>query len=291
VSDTALEAFQSQRRRLFGIAYRMLGSVAEAEDIVQNAWLRWDGADRDAIGDPAAFLTTVVTRLCLNELDSARVRRESYVGPWLPEPVSTAEDPLVGAERGEALSLAVLLLLERLSSAERAAYVLHVAFDYPYQRVAEVLEVSEANARQLGSRARAHLARERGAEVGKADHARLLQALVAASQSGRLEALESVLAEDVVSLSDGGGFVSAARKPVHGRRHVAQLVLGVIAKFGEGIDVVPVEANGDAALLGTRDGRPVALWSIDVGPQGVRRLLIVMNPEKLERFAADALAG
>ena len=290
MSDTALEVFQSQRPRLFGIAYRMLGSVAEAEDTVQNAWLRWSGADRDAIDEPAAFLTTVVTRLCLNELDSARVRRESYVGPWLPEPVSTVEDPLVGAERAEALSLAVLLLLERLSSAERAAYVLHEAFDYPYQRIAEVLEVSEANARQLGSRARAHLARERGAEVGRAEHARLLQAFLTAAQSGDLETLESVLSDDVVSLSDGGGVVSAARRPVHGRERVAQLILGVLAKFGQGIEATPVEANGDAAVLGTRDGHPVALWTVDIGPEGVRCLLIVMNPEKLERFAADALA-
>jgi len=289
VSDAALEVFQAQRPRLFGIAYRMLGSVAEAEDTVQNAWLRWNGADRDAVDEPSAFLTTVVTRLCLNELDSARVRRESYVGPWLPEPVSTVVDPLIGAERAEALSLAVLLLLERLSSAERAAYVLHEAFDYPYQRVAEVLEVSEANARQLGSRARAHLTRERGAEVDKAEHARLLQVFLAAAQSGDLETLESVLSNDVVSLSDGGGFVSAARRPVHGRERVAQLILGVLAKFGQGVDVTPVEANGDAAVLGTRDGHPVALWTVDFGPEGVRRLLIVMNPEKLARFAAAVL--
>ena len=289
MSDAALEVFQAQRPRLFGIAYRMLGSVAEAEDTVQNAWLRWNGADRDAVDEPSAFLTTVVTRLCLNELDSARVRRESYVGPWLPEPVSTVVDPLIGAERAEALSLAVLLLLERLSSAERAAYVLHEAFDYPYQRVAEVLEVSEANARQLGSRARAHLTRERGAEVDKAEHARLLQVFLAAAQSGDLETLESVLSNDVVSLSDGGGFVSAARRPVHGRERVAQLILGVLAKFGQGVDVTPVEANGDAAVLGTRDGHPVALWTVDFGPEGVRRLLIVMNPEKLARFAAAVL--
>jgi RNA polymerase sigma-70 factor (ECF subfamily) len=291
VSDALLEVFEAQRPRLFGIAYRMLGSAAEAEDMVQNAWLRWQGADRDAVAEPAAFLTTVVTRLCLNELDSARVRRESYVGPWLPEPVSTAHDPLIGAERAEALSLAVLLLLERLSPAERAAYVLHEAFDYPYQRIAEVLEVSEVNARQLGARARAHLARERGAEVGAAEHSRLLAAFVAAAQSGDLEALESVLADDVVSLSDGGGVVSAARNPVRGRARVAQLVRGVLAKFGQGVDVAQVEANGDAAMLGTRDGHPIALWTVDIGPEGVRRLMVIMTPEKLERFAAAVASG
>jgi RNA polymerase sigma-70 factor (ECF subfamily) len=290
VSESALEIFQTQRPRLFGIAYRMLGSVAEAEDTVQNAWLRWQGTDADAVREPGAFLATMVTRLCLTTLDSARVRRESYPGPWLPEPVSTATDPLLGAERAEALSLAVLLLLERLSPAERAAYVLHEAFDYPYQQIAEVLEISAANARQLGSRARAHLERERGGEIARAEHDRLLAAFLAAAQSGDLEALEAVLAEDVVSYADGGGIVSAARRPVSGRARVAQLILGVLAKFGQGVEPIPVEANGDAAMLGMRDGHPVALWTLDIGPDGVRRLLIVMNPEKLEPFAASALS-
>lgn len=290
MSDAALDLFQEQRPRLFGIAYRMLGSAAEAEDMVQNAWLRWQGSEVDAVREPAAYLATIVTRLCLTALDSARVRRESYPGPWLPEPVSTATDPLLGAERAEALSLAVLLLLERLSPAERAAYVLHEAFGYPYQQIAEVLEIGEANARQLGSRARAHLTRERGVEIARPEHQRLLAAFLAAAQHGELEALEATLAEDVVSLSDGGGIVSAARRPVRGRERVAQLILGVLDKFGRGVEVTPVEANGELAMLAMRDGHPIALWNVDIGPEGVRRLLIVMNPEKLDPFAAAALS-
>ena len=280
-----LDTFQQQRGRLFGIAYRMLGSATEAEDVLQDAWLRWQATDEDAVREPAAFLATVVTRLCLTALDSARARREVYVGEWLPEPVSTRDDPELLAENSESLNLAVLLLLERLSPAERAAYVLHEAFDYPYRQVAEVLEISEANARQLATRARQHLERERGAMVAPAERERLLGAFLAAAQSGDLEALEALLAEDVVSIADGGGVVSAARRAVHGRSKVAQLILGVLSKFGEGIVPVAVEANGEPAMLGVRDGHPIALWTVDIGPEGVRRLLIVMNPHKLSRFA------
>ncbi len=275
---------------MFGIAYRMLGSAAEAEDVVQDAWLRWQGTDKDGVREPAAFLATIVTRLCLTLLDSARVRREVYVGPWLPEPVDTADDPALGAERSEALSLAVLLLLERLSPAERAAYILHEAFDYPFRQIAELLETTEANARQLGTRARQHIDQKRGTLVAPAKRERLLAAFLNAAQSGDLETLESCLAEDALSLSDGGGIVNAARKPVHGRTRVAQLILGVLEKFGQGIVAMPVEANGESAMLAVRDGHPVALWTVDIGPEGVRRLLIVMNPHKLERFASTALS-
>src|SRR5690606_35996698 len=174
--DTAVATFESVRPRLFGIAYRMMGTVAEAEDLVQEAWLRWQGTDHESVREPAAFLATTVTRLALTELDSARARRERYVGSWLPEPVDTSADPALGAERAEALSFAVLLLLERLTPPERAAYVLHEAFDYPYRRIAEVLETSEANARQWGSRARAHLERARTASVTDAQRERLLAA-------------------------------------------------------------------------------------------------------------------
>ena len=279
------EVFEAQRRRLFGIAYRMLGSASDAEDLVQEAWLRWQSADRSGVAEPAAFLATIVTRLSLTALDSARARRETYIGPWLPEPVDTSNDPALGAERAEALSLAVLLLLERLTPAERAAYVLHEAFDYPFRQVAELLETSEANARQLGARARQHIDQERGAPVPKAERERLLALFMAAAQSGDVAALEAALAEDVVSLSDGGGVVTAARRPVHGRERVAQLILGVIEKFGQGVDVSIVEANGEPAILGVRDGQPVALWIADVGAGGVRQSLVVLNPEKLGGFA------
>src|SRR3954471_22305592 len=152
--ESAVETFTEARPRLFGIAYRMLGSVAEAEDIVQEAWLRWQGTDRSVVRNPAAFLTTVTTRLALNTAESARVRREQYVGPWLPEPIDTSADPSLGAVKAEALDSAVLLLLEKVRPDQRAAYVLREAFDYSYEEVADILDTSASNARQLVSRAK-----------------------------------------------------------------------------------------------------------------------------------------
>ena len=273
---------------MFGIAYRMLGTATEAEDIVQDAWLRWQGTDRSAVREPAAFLATTVTRLAINALESARARREVYVGPWLPEPVATAGDPMLGAERAEAMSLAVLLLLERLTPAERAAFVLHEAFDYPYRQIAEVLEIGEANARQLATRARAHLDRERTAEVPPAEQQRLLAAFIAAAQHGDLEALEAVLAEDVVALSDGGGVVLAARKPVIGRQRVAQFLLGVLEKFAADIEAVPIELNGGVGFLGIRNGELMAAWTVEFGPGGVTRWFNVLNPAKLSHLAVPS---
>ena len=290
MTDLLVDPFQAHRGRLFGIAYRMLGTVADAEDVLQDAWLRWQGTDRDAVREPAAFLSTVVTRLSLTALDSARARREVYVGPWLPEPILTGEggtsgiDPEDAAEHAESLSMAVLLLLERLSPAERAAYVLHEAFDYPFRQVAEVLEISEANARQLASRARAHLDRERGAVVTEAERDRMLGAFLAASQMGDLAALEAVLTEHVQSVSDGGGVVSAARRVVVGRANVAAIILGLAAKYYESVTFGPVEANGESALLGVADGAPMVLITVDVAPDGVRRLFAVLNPHKLHAF-------
>lgn len=279
----ALAAFQEHRGRMFGIAYRMLGSATEAEDVVQDAWLRWQATDTDAVREPGAFLATVVTRLCLTALDSARARREVYVGPWLPEPIRTDDDPALSAEHAESLSLAVLLLLERLTPTERAVYVLHEAFDYPFRRVAEVLEISEANARQLGSRARKHLDEERGTVATAADRDRLLAAFMAAAEAGDLEGLEELLAADVVAVSDGGGKVLAARKEVHGRERVAQFILGVLDKFGQGMLAVPIELNGQPSVAGVRDGHLEVVWTADVTTDGIRRLLMVLNPEKLER--------
>ncbi len=282
--DTALATFESVRPRLFGIAYRMMGTVAEAEDLVQEAWLRWQGTDHESVREPAAFLATTVTRLALTELDSARARRERYVGPWLPEPVDTASDPALGAERAEALSFAVLVLLEHLSPAERAAYVLREAFDYPYRRIAEVLETSEANARQLGSRARAHLDRARTASATPAEHERLLAAFLAAAQEGDLERLESVLTADVIAVSDGGGVVTAARKPVLGRDRVAPFLLGVLEKFAADLVHVPASYNGGLAFVSLRGEQPIAVWTLDIAVDGIRGFYNVMNPAKLSRI-------
>jgi RNA polymerase sigma-70 factor, ECF subfamily len=284
MQNTALAAFEEVRPRLFGVAYRMMGSVTEADDVLQDAWLRWQGTDRAAVDNPEAFLTTTVTRLSINALTSARATRETYIGSWLPEPVSTAEDPALGADRAEALELAVVMLLERLEPAERAAYVLREAFDYPYREIGEVLSVTEANARQLAHRARGHIGRRRAAAVDPAERNRILTAFVGAATSGDLAALESVLTEDVVSISDGGGFVSAARVPVVGRNRVARFVAGTVARFGPGSHPVLVEVNGRPSVLTIRDSDPDTLLSFEVGPDGIKRLLFVRNPHKLERL-------
>jgi RNA polymerase sigma-70 factor (ECF subfamily) len=270
---------------MFGIAYRMLGSASEAEDIVQDAWLRWQAADRSDVEEPGAFLATIVTRLSLTALDSARARREVYVGPWLPEPVSTADDPTLGAERAEAMSLAVLLLLERLTPAERAAYVLHEAFGYQFARIAEVLETSEANARKLASRARQHLDRERGVTVSAAERDRLLAAFVAAARAGDLEQLETLLAEDVAAISDGGGVISAARRPVVGRTKVAAFLLGIVEKFAGDVAPYALVANGEVGIVVSRKDGLRGFVTIDVGPAGIRNILLVMNPSKLAALA------
>ena len=221
-TDDGLSAFESARPRLFGIAYRMLGSAAEAEDVVQDVWTRWQSTDRREVRDPSAFLTTTTTRLAINVLQSARIRRETYVGPWLPEPVDTSADPGLGAERREALEIAVLMLLERLSPTERAAYVLREAFNYAYREIAEVIHVEEANARQLVIRARQHVADGRRARVSSAEQRRLLDAFIVAAQSGDVGGLERLFAADVVSRADGSGFIRAARTRVVGRERVAK---------------------------------------------------------------------
>jgi RNA polymerase sigma-70 factor (ECF subfamily) len=280
-SDDGLAAFEAARPRLFGVAYRMLGTRVEAEDVLQDAWLRWQQADRGDIREPIAFLTTVVTRLAINVLGSARVQREAYVGPWLPEPVSTADDPMLGAERGEALDAAVLLLLERLSAAERAAYVLREAFDYPFRRIAEVLEISEANARQLAKRARDHIIERRTSPVDVARRSELLEAFVAAARLGDIERLESLLVTDAIALSDGGGLVTAARVPVIGRDRVIQFLLGILRTSGKGLPVRALELNGSTAMLATRDDEPVSLLTLDIGADGIHQLLFTVSPLKL----------
>ena len=195
--DDGLSAFLSARPRLFGIAYRMLGSAAEAEDIVQDVWIRWQTTDRRQVCNPVAFLVTATTRLAINVLQSARARREADVGPSLPELVDPSPDPGVGAERGEALNLAVLLLLERLSPTERAAYVLREAFNYPYRQIADTLRVEEANARQLVTRAREHVSGGRRAPVRPAEQRCLLHAFVTAARTGDLASLEHLLTHDI----------------------------------------------------------------------------------------------
>ena len=249
-----LPEFVKARPRLFGIAYRILGSAAEAEDIVQDAWLRWQTADRSVVVDPPAFLATVTTRLAINLAQSARSRRETYVGPWLPEPVDTSNDPQLGAERSEALAFAVLLLLEKLSPTERAAYVLREAFDYPYRQIAEILQLEEANTRQLVTRARQHIGEGRRAPVSSEEQRRLLEAFIGAAQNGDLIALEGLLASDVISYSDGGGIVRASRTPIAGPRACREVHYRVCLTLLDGFDT-HLDRN-EWAVIGT----PLPRW-------------------------------
>ena len=208
--DDGLSAFLSVRPRLFGIAYRMLGSAAEAEDIVQDVWLRWQTADRSLVRDAAAFLATTAKRVAINVMQSAHSRRETPVGAWLPEPVDPSAEPGLEAERGEALACGVLLLLEKLTPIERAAYVLREAFDYAYRDIANLLRLEEANARQVVTRARQHVATGRSMPANSTAHRRLLEAFVAAARNGDVAGLERYFASDLVSTLAGRGLVRAA---------------------------------------------------------------------------------
>lgn len=285
VGDTHVAEFLDVRPQLFGIAYRMLGSVAEAEDIVQDAWIRWQRADRREVHNPAAYLTTTTTRLAINASSAARARRETYIGPWVPEPVDTSHDPALGAERADALELAVLLLLEKLSPTERAVYVLREAFDYSYRQVAEVLDLSEANARQLARRARRALDSERSAPALPAVRRRLLEAFVAAARHGDLAALEQIFTDDVVARTDGGGRVHAARVELHGVARVTNYLDNVLRKYWHEATMTIVDVNGEGGMLVADDaGTPLAVVVLDTAQRGVERVFVVVNPDKMRQF-------
>jgi RNA polymerase sigma factor (sigma-70 family) len=219
--DDGLPVFLSVRPRLFGIAYRMLGSAAEAEDVVQDVWIRWQTADRSLVRDAAAFLATTATRLAINVMQSAHSRRETYVGPRLPEPVDTSADPRLGAERGEALAFGVRLLLERLTPTERAAYVLREAFDYAYRDIANVLRLEEANARQVVTRARQHVADGRRRRANSTAQSRLLDVFIAAAQNGDVAGLEGLLVSDVTlsQVGDSLGHTGCTFGNIESDRH------------------------------------------------------------------------
>ncbi|RPF37334.1 sigma-70 family RNA polymerase sigma factor [Streptomyces sp. TLI_185] len=280
--EDAVAVFVHHRRRLFGIAYRILGSTVEAEDVVQEVWLRWQKTDRSVVLSPAAFLSSATTRLAINVAQSARVRRETYIGPWLPEPVDTSADPEVGAVRAEAVEMALLLVLEKLTPVERAAYVLREAFDYAYAEIADMLEVSLANVRKIVSRARRHLLDERRETVDAAEHRRLLSAFVSAARTGDVASLEALLAPDVVSLSDGNGMRGCARVPVLGRARVARL--SVYRQLWR--ETVPelIDANGATGVLIHRDGRTLAFMTASASKHGIHQVLWVFTPSKIAAF-------
>ncbi|TDW21787.1 RNA polymerase sigma-70 factor [Kribbella kalugense] len=283
--DDAVVVFNEARPRLMGIAYRMLGSHSEAEDLVQEVWLRWQAADRSTVQSPVAYLSTAVTRLAINASQSARARRETYIGPWLPEPVDTSADPYLGAERGEALSFAVLLVLERLSPTERAAYILREAFDYQYDELAAVLQSTQPAVRQLVSRARKRIRAERRTEVSGGEQKKLLTAFVAAARSGDLGELEQLLAKEAISYSDGGGVARASKFPVVGRERVAKYYRAFHTRFWQGVEVELGTMNGQSAVMCKRDGELFAVCTVIASPDGIDEVLWMMNRSKLTAVA------
>ncbi|GGS21571.1 DNA-directed RNA polymerase sigma-70 factor [Streptomyces humidus] len=285
MTTASADEFEAHRPRLFGLAYRMLGSAHEAEDVVQDAYLRFDGADRAGIAHPAAWLARTVVNLCLNRLTSARARRETYVGAWLPEPVVTSDGtlgPLESAEQREAVSLAMLVLLERLTPTERAVYVLREAFGHTHREIAEVTGLSEANCRQLHRRAEQRLAAaERRFEAAPARREKLVDSFVTAARDGDLRRLEQLLAEDVTWWSDGGGRVTAALRPILGRQKVLRFLAGVSRGLPAGVGYDVAELNGAPGVL-VRDGDALMMTlGFDILDGEIAGVHAVMNPDKL----------
>jgi RNA polymerase sigma-70 factor (ECF subfamily) len=297
VTDS-LASFDRHRRLLFGVAYQMLGSVADAEDVVQDAWLRWSAADRSDVADERAYLVQITTRLALDRLGSARARRESYVGPWLPEPLLTggkpvaaappAPEPDEAAELGEQVSLALLVVLETLSPAERAVFVLREVFGMSVTEVAGVLDRSEAAVRQMAHRAREHVrARQPRFEADRNAQREVTERFLAAVAGGDMEALLAALAPDVVLISDGGGKTKAALRPITGADKVARWLVAV-AREGAAIPDVRIEladVNGSPAIVGWSGAEPFGSISLTVADGRIEQVLVVVNPDKLAGLA------
>jgi len=300
--------FEEHRRYLASVAYRLLGSLADAEDAVQDAWLRWQSTDRSAVREPRAFLTTVVTRICYDQLGSARARREAYYGEWLPEPVvagaagsavalgdATGRDPEELATLGESVSYAVLAVMEQLSPAERVAFVLHDVFAVGFEEVAATLGRSPEAVRQLASRGRRRV-KEHTAQrtVDRAEHVKAVAAFTAATVHGDIPGLMAVLDPEVVWHSDGGGIVRAGVRPVIGADRVARLVGGLAGKWAPpefGVTYRQVEVNGAAGVaILDRDGAAMGVICFEVVDGRITAAYAVVNPEKLERVAGGAVS-
>lgn len=288
--------FESIRPLLFSIAYRMLGSVMDAEDVVQEAYLRWQRVSEAEVRSPRAFLTTIATRLAINQLRSARSQRETYVGAWLPEPLVTDEtnlDPLEPAELAESLSMAFLLLLERLSPTERAVFLLREVFHFEYEEIGRIVEKSEVNCRQIMTRARSHM--EAGRTRFDADQEqaqRLVDEFTRASTEGDLEGLVAALAEDITLWADGGGKVrGAALRPIHGAHAVARFLLGVMQRLvPTGTRVQPAAINGQPGFIAYLHGRARAALAFDVRGDRIHTVYAIGNPDKLWNLPPESTA-
>ncbi|MFI9506677.1 RNA polymerase sigma-70 factor [Nocardia sp. NPDC052566] len=285
MEEDGLRVFQTHRPRLFALAYRMLGSATEAEDAVQETYLRWDGAERAEIRSAEAWLTTVLVNLCRSWLVSARARRESYVGPWLPEPVPTARGqlgPLETVEERELVSLALLTTLERLSPVERAVFVLREAFGYAHREIADMLAVTESNSQQIFRRAslrvrEGHSRYDRPRDQGR----ELIERFLKAARTGDIEALERMLAADAVATADGGGIVTAARRPILGAHNVARYAAGLFQREIPGLEVVLEEINGAYAVVARITGTPFGVVGVETTADVVTGLRLILNPDKL----------
>jgi RNA polymerase sigma-70 factor (ECF subfamily) len=279
------------RGRLLGLAYRMLGSRSDAEDVVQDAYLRFAGSHD--VHNPEAFLVTIVTRLCLDRLKSAKAQREVYIGPWLPEPVFDAEglSAETATELADDLSFALLLALDRLSPMERAAFLLHDVFDAPFSEVAAMLDRTEAACRQLASRARRAVRDNRPAPAATPDsHARLLQAFSDAVASGNVRQLAELLREDAVALTDGGGRKFAARNPIIGADKVARFFIGLAGKIaGQDVRIQPAVINGAVGALLYLDGELDLTLSMAISGEKIAAIYVVRNPDKLRHLPAAGM--
>jgi RNA polymerase sigma-70 factor (ECF subfamily) len=275
--------FEAHRSRLVAVAYGMLGSVMEAEDVVQDAWLRWQAADPSAVREPAAFLTTVTTRLAIDRLRSAQKRRETYVGPWLPEPIvrEWGDDPADAVAEAERLSMALLTAMERLDPVERAVFLLRETFDLDYAEIADVVDKSPAACRQIARRARDRVGDPTRSQPIE-DPENVLAPFLSALTAGDVDALIETLAADVIAWSDGGGIRRAARQPVPGAVRVAKFLIG-IAEYGRkrGGTVRIVSANGSPALLTELDGSLYGVMTLDLADGVLVAIRSVINPEKL----------
>ena len=288
-----LAAFDEHRPLLFSIAYRMLGSVMDAEDLVQETFVRWLQADdAEAVRSPKAYLSTIITRLCVDYLRSARVRREQYVGPWLPEPLLVeTSGPAEKVELAESLSLAFLVLLEQLTPLERAVFLLREVFDYEYAEIARIVDKSEAYCRQLVRRAREHLAERRPRFTPPPDRgAALAEQFIRTCARGEVDRLVEMLSDDVVAWSDGGGKVTAARRPVRGPDLVARFLVGLVQKAPPGLELRPAPINGQPGFLAYLGDHLHGVLALDLDGDRVRAVHIVVNPDKLSGVRAEPRA-
>ena len=281
-----MDSFETYRPLMFSIAYRMLGSAMEAEDIVQEAFLRYRSVPPESIESPRAFLSTMVTRLCINVLQSSRAKRETYIGPWLPEPILTGEGETPSpASTYESISMAFLVLLESLTPVERAVFLLREVFDYEYAEIAEIVGKEEATCRQLFSRAKKHIAEHRPRFKPSPDeHRQILERFGQAVGEGNLEGLIQMLADDVTMWADGGGKTrGAAIHPLHGREAVAQFVLASVRFLGENASYKIETVNAEPAIVLRVDDQPFVVISIGVEGNEIRQIWVVGNPDKLKR--------